>query len=449
MRLKDQMMLRKLVVSFLLAGAFVPHAVLSSSAPHFVHDPRTPSALAHAWAQTPALETSGFDSRYKPSLPQPVQDKNFFLLSLFQRNPAVHRLLSQDKVLKQLAADKVSALKKASTCKDVGCFDQLIRFDGPSIDTVAAELQALANRTEFKQLAKKDLRPSGVFIRYADQSDAQMLVAAWKDAANGMNRILSVYGLGKDPRYKDIDRVSYDVNSEGYRKLIRAKIAEIKLSSDSLFFEPTLNFALALLKINRRDEAGRYEPLEHGENKAAIQNLSKIKWRDYPYTFILVLGSGGRDLSTRISPIGAQRTDVAAQLFLQHKAPLIIVSGGHVHPMQTPFCEAIEMKKYLMEKYKIPETSIFVEPQARHTTTNFRNAARLAFRYRIPTDRTALVTSSEDHIASCASDEFRIRNLNELGYFPIEFIKRTSPVEAEFRPSAASLFFDANDPLDP
>ena len=78
-----------------------------------------------------------------------------------------------------------------------------------------------------------------------------------------------------------------------------------------------------------------------------------------------------------------------------------------------------------------------------------RNAARLAFRYRLPADRTALVTSSEDHITSSTKEEFRIRCLNELGYFPMEFIKRISPVEAEFKPSVASLFFDANDPLDP
>ena len=223
----------------------------------------------------------------------------------------------------------------------------------------------------------------------------------------------------------------------------------MKLSSDSLFFEPTLSFALALLKINRRDEAGRYEPLEQGENKAAVQNLKHIKWNDYPYSFILVLGSGARDLTTRISPIGAKRTDVAAQLYLQHRAPLIMVSGGYVHPMQTPYCEAIEMKKYLMDKYKIPETSILIDPHARHTTTNFRNAARLAFRYRLPTNGTALVTSSESHITSSTSEEFRTRCLNELGYFPMEFIKRISPVEAEFKPSIASLFFDANDPLDP
>ncbi len=444
------MMLRKLVLSVvLLTSAFVQNAALSSSASHGPRELRTDSALAHAFAQSTALETAGFDSNYKLSLPKPVSDKNFYLLSWFQRNPAVRRLLSQNNGLRQLAAAKASALKKASACNDVNCFDQLIRFDGPTIEAVATELQALAKRAEFKLLAKRDLRPSGVFIRYNNQSDAQMLVAAWKDAANGMNRILSVYGLGEDPRYKDIDRVSYDVSTETYRNLLQAKIAEIKFAKAPLFFEPTLDFALKLLEINRRDEAGRYEPLEQGENKAAVQNLSKIKWSDYPYSFILVLGSGGLDLTTRISPIGARRTDVAAQLFLQHKAPLIIVSGGYVHPMQTPYCEAIEMKKYLMEKYKIPETSILVEPHARHTTTNFRNAARLAFRYGIPTDRTALVTSSEDHIASSTREEFRTRNLNELGYFPVEYIKRISPVEAEFKPSVASLFFDANDPLDP
>src|SRR2546421_1798361 len=48
-----------------------------------------------------------------------------------------------------------------------------------------------------------------------------------------------------------------------------------------LFFEPSLNFALKLLEINRRDEAGRYEPLEQGENKAAVRNLKNINWSDY------------------------------------------------------------------------------------------------------------------------------------------------------------------------
>ncbi len=404
-------------------------------------------ASGFAFAQRAALDSSGFDRTYTLTFRNAVQDKTFYLLSLFQQKPEVRKLLTRNQLLEKLSHDKLQALSMAANCDDVGCFDQLFRLNGPSIETVATELAVLAKRPEFKKLAR-DMRRSGAFIKYNRQSDAEMLVAAWKDAANGMNRVLSVYCLGHDPTYKEIDKVSFDVSSEAYRKLLRVKTAEIKLSKDPLFFEPTLNFAMKLLEANRRDEAGRYEPLEAGENKAAVQNLKKIRWNDYPYSFILVLGSGPAD-SARISKIGAKRADQGAQLFLDHKAPLIILSGGHVHPMQTPFAEAIEMKKYVMEKYNIPEQSILIDPHARHTTTNFRNAARLVFRYGIPADRKALVTSSEDHIASSTSESFRSRCLKELGYFPVDFITRISPIAAEFKPSVASLFFDANDPLDP
>ena len=107
------------------------------------------------------------------------------------------------------------------------------------------------------------------------------------------------------------------------------------------------------------------------------------------------------------------------------------------------------MKKYVMEKFRIPAENILIDPFARHTTTNFRNAARLAFRYGVPADRTALVTSSEAHIEIVTKEGFRIRCLTELGYFPLESISWVSPIAAEFKPSVNSLFLDANDPLDP
>jgi DUF218 domain-containing protein len=437
------MKLGKLILTLLVLTSALAHRAVFSSTSIRRFDAGPNVALA----QPATRKTSGFDSAYHLSLPRPVQDKNFYLLSLFQRNPQARKLITQNKVLRELAKGKMRALKKASSCDNASCFDELMRFNTDEIDAVAGELETLVNTPQLKRLTSHDLRPSGVFIKYNQQPDDQMLVAAWKDAAAGLNRIISVYGLGKDPRYKDIDKVSFDVASQTYSNLVKAKITKIKFARAPLFFEPTLSFALGLLEINRRDEAARYEPLELGENKAAVRNLRNIKWSDYQYSFILVLGSGPPD-SARLSAIGAQRSDVGAQLFLQHKAPLIIVSGGHVHPMQTPYCEAIEMKKYLIAKYKIPETSILVEPYARHTTTNFRNAARLAFRYRIPA-ALALVTSSEDHIAAVTRDEFRTRNLNELGYFPVEFIRRISAEEAEFKPSVVSLFFDANDPLDP
>jgi hypothetical protein len=398
--------------------------------------------------QSALRQPSGFDRNYKLTFSNPVQDKNFYLLSLFQRHSEVGRLLRRNTVLRKLSNDKARALRMAANCNDVDCLDRLFRLSGPTIETVATQLKLLSKHPEFKKLVTSDMRASGAFIKYNERSDAEMLVAAWRDAANGMNRLLRVYGLGKDPFYKNIDRVSFDVLSEEYRQLLKTRLAEITLSKEPLFFEPTLNFALKLLEANRRDEAGRYEPLEDGENRETLQDLRNVRWSDYPYSFILVLGSGPGD-SARISKIAAKRTDQGAQLFLERKAPLIILSGGHVHPMQTPYNEAIEMKKYIMEKFKIPAQSILIEPYARHTTTNFRNAARLAFRYGIPTDLKALVTSSEDHIGIITKDGFRIRCTTELGYFPMESITRVSPITAEFKPSVASLFFDANDPLDP
>jgi hypothetical protein len=398
--------------------------------------------------QSAIQRPAGFDPTYKLTLSNPVQDKNFYLLSLFQRHPEVGKLLRRNPVLRKLTNDKLRALRMAPGCDDLDCLDRLFRLDGPTIEAVANQLRALSRHREFKQLVTRDMRPSGVFIKYADRSDSEMMVAAWRDAANGMNRLLRVYGLGKDPFYKNIDRVTFDVASDEYRQILKTKLAELKLSKEPLFFEPTLNFVLKLLEANRRDEAARYEPLEAGENKDAVHDLKNIKWSDYPYSFILVLGSGPGD-SARMSKIAAKRADQGAQLFLERKAPLIILSGGHVHPMQTPYNEAIEMKKYVMEKFKIPEQRILIEPYARHTTTNFRNAARLAFRYGIPTNLKAVVTSSEDHIGIVTKDGFRIRCSTELGYFPLEFITRVSPVTAEFKPSVASLFFDAKDPLDP
>jgi hypothetical protein len=439
-------MLRQLILSFVLVTntSVVQNAQLSSSGSAGAYRSFTNTSFA----QNAGLKSSGFDSSYKLTFRNAVQDKNFYLLSLFQRHPEVGKLLRRNKVLKRLSNDKVQGLRMAANCDDVSCFDRLFRLSGPTIERVATELRTLSRRPEFKKLVVKDMRPSGAFIKYSQQTDSAMLVAAWRDAANGMNRLLSVYGLGKNPFYKDIDRVSFDVSSEEYRKLLKTKLMEIKLTRDPLFFEPTLSFALKVLEANRRDEAGRYEPLEEGENKTSVQDLKNIRWSDYPYAFILVLGSGP-PAGLNLSKIAAKRADQGAQLFLEHKAPLIILSGGHVHPMQTPFNEAIEMKKYVMEKFKIPEKSILIDPYARHTTTNFRNAARLAFRYGIPADLKALVTSSEDHIAIATNEGFRIRCSTELGYFPMESITRISPIAAEFKPSVASLFFDANDPLDP
>src|SRR6476660_2276499 len=74
-----------------------------------------------AFAQRAALDSSGFDRSYTLTLRNPVQDKNFYLLSLFQQHPDVRRLLRENKALSRLASDKLQALGMAAQCNDVGC----------------------------------------------------------------------------------------------------------------------------------------------------------------------------------------------------------------------------------------------------------------------------------------------------------------------------------------
>ncbi|HEY5884067.1 MAG TPA: hypothetical protein VIT88_05235, partial [Pyrinomonadaceae bacterium] len=201
-------MLRRLILSLvLLTNTVLPPALSSSSAATYQ------SFKSTSFTQRAGLNSSGFDSTYKLEFRNAVQDKNFYLLSLFQRHPEVGRLLRRNSVLKRLSNQRVHALRGAANCDDVACFDRLFRFSGPTIEQVASQLRVLSRHPEFRKLVRKDMRPSGAFIKYSHQSDSEMLVAAWKDAANGMNRLLSVYGLGKNPFYKAIDRVSFDVSS--------------------------------------------------------------------------------------------------------------------------------------------------------------------------------------------------------------------------------------------
>src|SRR5262245_64260232 len=91
------MIIRKLILAVvLLTNIFAQNAASASSGFR-----STLRATANsAFAQKAAPDTSGFDASYKLSLPGPIQDKNFYLLSLFQRDGDVRRLLRRDKALK-------------------------------------------------------------------------------------------------------------------------------------------------------------------------------------------------------------------------------------------------------------------------------------------------------------------------------------------------------------
>ncbi|HEY8183484.1 MAG TPA: YdcF family protein, partial [Thermoanaerobaculia bacterium] len=82
-------------------------------------------------------------------------------------------------------------------------------------------------------------------------------------------------------------------------------------------------------------------------------------------------------------------------------------------------------------------------------TTNLRNVARLMYRYGIPFERKALITTDRFQSAYIESEGFAKRNQQELGYQPVKLLGRVSIFDLEFTPQLDALQIDAMSPLDP
>lgn len=402
-------------------------------------------------------------------LTAPVQDKNFYLLSLLERDGRVSQLLAEDAGLQSLYRRKSETLAQVFERSRLGDAHTLseLQFGEAEIQTAADSLAALYRQNvDVRRLVDGPLRRSGMYARYQKEEGSLLFASAWRDCARGVNNILSVYGLGNAGRSPDIDSISYDAKGFLYGALVHNLIGAVQedlntsttehaptetkqTHAKQLFFAPGLKFALSLLEANRRDEAGRFEPMERGENRAAFRRIPTIKWEKYPYTLILIPGYGPEEAGVSLSPIGKLALTLAVRRYREGKAPFLLVSGGYVHPRQTPYCEAMEMKRSLMRDFGIPENAILIDPHARHTTTNLRNAARIMFRYGIPCDRPGLITTNTFQSADIESVAFHDRCQRVFGYQPHEVLKRLSPFDLEFRPRLDSLYADPQDPLDP
>lgn len=369
-------------------------------------------------------------------LGRPLRDRNFPLLALLERTPAARAAAAGDPELRRLLAERTGRI--AACGADAACLVAAFRL-GPEGASAVAALPELA----------RAVRASGAFARHDALDDRALLAAAWSETARGIDQIIDVYALGKPPRYPAIDAPSFDTAGESYQRLLVSAALVAAEEMPSLFFEPSVDFALRLLDLNWRDEAARFEPLHRGENGPAYRAIPGISWDRYPYSVIVVPGAGLDRAGFALSPFAKLRVELAARRWRRGVAPLILVSGGFVHPNQTPYAEAIEMKKHLMREFGVPESAILVDPHARHTTTNLRNAARQIFRYGIPPDKPALVTTDPGQSRYIEEPGFADRCRRELGYVPHELGKRLNAFDLEFRPLRAALHADPLDPLDP
>jgi hypothetical protein len=398
-----------------------------------------------ALAQSPAYRFVHSDD--------PVLDANAYLISLIAADPAARAAVAADPgvqgVGRRLAETRAALLK---TCRlGPACpVDQLMLSDS-EIDIVGVGLSRLALPGQpLARLVRDQMRPAGRFQKYAGLADAGMIGSAWAETARGVNRLFRVYADGDKPRYPAIDSMSYAPADPHLRQIEREALeASTDPTPAATPLTPWSRLAFDLLIANQRDEAGRYEPLEAGENAKAFARARKLNWKAMPYTAIVVPGMGTEDGETHVSPVGAFRDRLAVERWREGKAPFLLVSGGHVHPNKTAFAEAIEMKRDLMDHYGVPADAIVVDPYARHTTTNLRNAVRLLFRMGAPMGQPVLIATSQDQSFSIEAPSFAARNKAELGYEPMTGYRRLSPFDVSAIPNLTSLHADPSDPLDP
>lgn len=392
-------------------------------------------------AEAPHANNAGYNDKYASILEQ----KTYPLLWMLDHNAAAHN----DAGLKQLQSQRDAALEAAMQCKNAACTTAAFKLSDAEIASAGEALAALYNKNTTFRAAATKLLQSGVYASSKASSDA--LKEAWKADAAGVNRTIAIYGEAAAPSYPKIDAMDFDPAGKEFRGLARAAtlVVHDEAKPNDLFFVPSVRFALSLLRMNDREDATHFEPMEKGLNAAAIAKARTTTWAKYPYSAILIPGIGPDIVGQRISPLGQLHVALAAAQYRAGKAPFIIVSGGSVHPAHTHFVEAEEMRRELMERFGIPASAIILEPHARHTTTNLRNAVREIIHYGLPVSKPVLIVCNESQARMIAHPKFVDRNNKELGYLPWLTLKRLGPTELEFVPNKESLRVDGASPLDP
>lgn len=414
------------------------------------------------------LSTTGFaqekkpDPRYKLIAGKDyVRSKNYYLLTLFGEIAEVKKMLDGDASLQRIARAKVdsinSALKRCD--RDGTCYINSVKFSDAEIAEIGSRLKSLYQPgNALGRLVKNHLAPSGTYVLYQQLPEEEMLVKAWTQDAEGVNFAISVYAEGKKPNYPLIDSISFNVRSprdtnqfaSNYLSLLHNTIRVVAEENkvNTTFYGPSLTAALRFIEINEREQAADFEPMADGENKAAYDRIKTIKWANYKYSVIMLPGAGPENPAVPLSAEGMLRCRLAAMQYHQGMAPFIVPSGGKVHPYKTKYCEAIEMKKYLVEKLSVPANAVIIEPHARHTTTNMRNTVRLMYRYGIPFDKMGISCTTRGQ--SMMIEKTLIdRCLRELNETPYKNGARLSETEVEFIPLIEALQINPKEPMDP
>lgn len=180
------------------------------------------------------------------------------------------------------------------------------------------------------------------------------------------------------------------------------------------------------------------------ENAAAIARIRAAS--------ILVVVPGftpnGATAPVRLDPIAEGRLARAVEAWRTHSASTILVSGGNVHPEGTPYNEAWEMRRHLVEVLSVPADAVVLEPYARHSTTNLRNAGRFMRAHGVAEAIVVTDPGQGLYFGLPGITSFSFRCERELGYLVGPLLPAPALGQIRFRP-APEVERRGNDPLDP
>ncbi|MET0299222.1 MAG: YdcF family protein [Flavitalea sp.] len=312
--------------------------------------------------------------------------------------------------------------------------------------TAECLVEALTIKAEERKILLSEYNS---WISLGNSSGKLKDVAELETDLAAVNHILNTYVGGAPLRYPKIDGGGFSKGDPAYIAKICEKITAALSApgSEVVFYAMPMLISLNILELNGRDEAARYDPITAGINKEAYYQVRKTEFEKFQYSAIIVPGLGPSDLARSLDSGGARRCVLAAAEYRKKKAPFIIVSGGHVHPDRTPFSEAIEMRKYLVEKLGVPASAVIAEPYARHTTTNVRNGLRIVYAFGMPANKPVMLVS--DVFQSSYVMMMKGRFMDEIGFLPYKSLQQDNDRKPYFIPDSAALRRNPYDPLDP
>ena len=130
--------------------------------------------------------------------------------------------------------------------------------------------------------------------------------------------------------------------------------------------------------------SGPVEPIDvAAENAAAESRLARLPMASRHILILPGRTPNGTPIPYRMNADERGRVAHATSYLNESGAALILASGGNVHPNLTPFNEAYQMKQALAREFGVPRDRIVIDPYARHSTTNLRNAGRFMLAFNV------------------------------------------------------------------